>query len=342
MSKRASLPAYAISRLLLALPMMLILLTVVFVVLRILPGDPIRALYGGRAPPDVVEAARQRLGLDRPYWEQYATYLRQIFTGDFGTSLGSTYFGRSVWATITQKLPATIELTIGGILFAAIIGISTGILGGVRRDKPLDVGVRLYGTIMWVIPIFWLGLMLQLVFAVFLGWFPSGLRYTGLDYPKPITGLFTIDSLLEGSLNKFVVSLRHLLLPSLTLGLALSGFFTKTVRANLIRTINSDYVEAGRARGINNRTLVFRYAFKNALIPLVTFLGLQFAILFGGAVLVERIFSWDGMGALLLTSMNYKDYPMIQGAIVVYASIIVVISVIIDIINGLIDPRVRY
>jgi peptide/nickel transport system permease protein len=143
-------------------------------------------------------------------------------------------------------------------------------------------------------------------------------------------------------LDKFAISLAHLALPSLTLGLVLSGFFTRTVRANLLRTISSDYVEAARARGIRERYVIYRYAFRNALIPVVTILGLQFAILFAGAVLTERTFSWDGMGTLLLTSIDSRDYPMIQGTVIVYAIIIVAISVIIDVINGLIDPRVRY
>lgn len=343
MPKRASLLAYAISRLVLALPMLLILLTVVFAVLRILPGDPISALYGGRAPPEVVAAARDRLGLNKPYWEQYWIYLRQIFTGDFGTSLGEIYSGNSVWATVMLKLPATIELALGGMLVATVVGVGLGVVGGVKRDTPVDVAVRLYGTIIWVIPIFWLGLMFQLVFSVTLHWLPASLRFDpGVTFPPRVTGFFTIDSLLEGRVDHFVIALSHLVLPSLTLGLVLSGFFTKTVRANLLRTISSDYVEAAKARGVRPLSIVYRYAFKNALIPVVTILGLQFAILFAGAVLTERTFSWDGMGTLLLDSINSKDYTMIQGTIVIYAVIIIVISVIIDIINGLIDPRVRY
>ena len=323
--------------------MLLILLSVVFLVLRILPGDPIAALYGGRAPPAVVAAERARYGLDLPWYTQFVIYLRQIFTGDFGTSLGEIYRGNSVLGTILLKLPATIELAIGAMLIATIMGLSTGILGGVHRDKPVDVAMRLYGTIVWVIPIFWLGLMFQLVFAVELRWLPASLRWDpGVPFPPKITGLLTVDSLIEGNPADFVIALRHLILPCLTLGLDLSGFFTKTVRANLLRTGNSEYDEAARARGVRDRSIVYRYAFKNALIPVVTILGMQFAILFAGAVLTERTFSWDGMGTLLLDSINSKDYPMIQGTIVVYAFIIILISVAIDIVNGLIDPRVRY
>lgn len=322
--------------------MFLILITLVFVVLRIVPGDPVAALFAGRAPPEIVAQTRHALGLDQPIPQQYVNYLVQVFTGNLGTSIGETYHGRRVLAVVLDKLPATIELTVGAMLVATLVGVTTGVISGTNRDKPRDVALRIYGTVIWVIPIFWLGQILQLTLAVDLGIFPAQLRFSGLPFPSHVTGLYTIDSLLEGRLDKFVAALDHLVLPSLTLGLVLSGFFTKTVRANLLRTVRADYVEAARARGIPEPRIVSRYAFKNALIPVVTVLGLQFAILFAGAVLTERTFSWDGMGLLLLTSIDSADYPMVQGTIVVYALIMVAVSVVIDMINGLIDPRVRY
>lgn len=342
MPKTGSLFSYATTRLILSLPMLLILLTVVFFVLRVIPGDPISALFEGRAPPAVIIATRHALGLDQPYWVQYVTYLSQVFTGNLGTSIGEYYRGQAVLAIVLQRLPATLELAAGGMLVASIVGVLAGVLGGINRDKPIDVAVRLYGTVIFVIPIFWLGEMLQLVFAVWLGVLPAQGRFSSMTPPTTITGLYTIDALLQGNIPGFLAAVQHLILPSLTLGLVLSGFFTKTVRANLLRTIRADYVEAARARGITEGRIITRYAFKNALIPVITVLGLQFAILFAGAVLTEQTFSWPGMGSLLLLSIDSADYPVIQGAIVVYAFIIVIISVIIDIINGLIDPRVRY
>ncbi len=321
--------------------MLFVLLTAVFVILRILPGDPITALYGGRAPPDVVAQARARYGLDKPYWDQYVIYIRQVFTFNFGTSLGEIYRGKNVLDTIVQKLPATIELSIGAMIVASTVGISAGVLGGVNRDKGIDVAARLYGTIIFAIPIFWLGLMFQLVFGVELGWLPTSQRFI-LTPPPHSTGLLTIDSILAGSWPNFVDAIQHLILPCFTLGLYLSGFFTKTVRANLLLTVDSDFAEAAKARGVRRQAIVYRYAFRNALIPVVTVLGLQFAILFSGAVITERTFAWDGIGTLLLDSINSKDYPMIQGTIVVYAFIIILVSMAIDIINGVIDPRVRY
>jgi peptide/nickel transport system permease protein len=343
MPKRGSLLAYGITRIILALPMLLILLSVVFAVLRIIPGNPVYALYGGRAPPSIIIAAERQYGLDKPYYEQYLIYISQIFSGNFGTSLGAHYRGQVVLSVIMQKLPATIELSIGSMIIASIVGISVGVLSGINRDKAVDVIGRIYGTTIFVIPVFWLGLMLQFLFAVDLRWLPVNSRFD-LSTPPPatITGLYTIDSLLEGRLDLFVIAIRHLVLPCLTLGLVLSGFFTKTVRANLLRTINADYVEAARARGIKERTIISRYAFKNALIPVITVLGLEFAILFAGAVLTETTFNWDGMGRLLIDSIEVQDYPLIQGTIIVFSFIIVLISIIVDLLSGLIDPRVRY
>src|SRR6266567_818685 len=209
MPKQGSLLAYTVSRLILALPTLLILLTVLFLVLRILPGDPISALEAGRHNEQEIEAEKARLGLNLPWWIQYPNYLSQIFSGNFGTSLSQIYQSQPVLQVILQKLPATIELAIGAMLVATLIGVGTGVIAGARRDKAPDVIVRLYGSIIWVIPVFWLGLMLQLVFAVGLHWFPPNLRYAAdpVIYPSPthITGLYTLDSLLEGSLDKFAI-----------------------------------------------------------------------------------------------------------------------------------------
>lgn len=342
MARGRSLLAYAFTRVLLAIPMLLVLLTAVFLILRILPGDPVVALWGGRTPPaDVVARARAELGLDQPVWIQYWTYMSGVFSGQLGTSIGELYRGQPVWGEISVRLPATIELAVGSMLVATTVGIGTGMLAGSRRDTRVDVAIRLYGTIIYVIPVFWLGLILQLIFAVWLGWLPANGRWTGTDLPRSVTGFYTIDSVLEGNLDHLGKALGHLLLPSLTLGLVLSGFFTKTVRANMLQTVTADYSDAARARGVPERLVISRHAFRNALVPVVTVLGLQFAILFAGAVLTERTFSIEGIGTLLLNSITSKDMTMIQGVVVVYATIIVGISLFIDILGALIDPRIR-
>jgi peptide/nickel transport system permease protein len=342
MARGHTLVAYIVTRAAIALPMLLILLTAVFVVLRILPGDPVLALWGGHnPPPGAIADARRELGLDQPPWVQYVNYLSKVFRGDFGTSIGELYRGQPVIGEIAERLPATIELAIGSMLIAAFVGIGAGVVGGSKRDTWIDVAIRLYGTIVYVIPIFWLGLIFQLIFGVWLRWLPPNGRWTGTDIPVQVTGLYTIDALLEGNPAHFAKALAHLALPCLTLGLVLSGFFARTVRANMLRTITADYTEAARARGVSQWAVVYRHAFKNALIPVVTVLGLQFAILFAGAVLTERTFSIEGIGTLLLNSITSKDMTMIQGVVVVYAAMIVAISLVIDVIGAAIDPRIR-
>ena len=337
-----SLAAYIVARILLAIPMLIILLTAVFLILRILPGDPILALWGGHTPPQaVLDEARRALGLDQPWWVQYWNYMTGIFRGQLGISIGELYRGQPVWFQISERLPATIEIAIGSMLVASGVGVLAGVTAGARRDTKLDVALRLYGTIIWVIPIFWLGLILQLVFGVWLRWLPPHGRWTGTDFPVRVTGLYTVDSLLEGNFGHLAKAVAHLVLPSLTLGLVLSGFFTKTVRANMMRTITADYTDAARARGIPRRLIVYHHAFKNALVPVVTLLGLQFAILFAGAVLTEKTFSIEGIGVLLLNSITSKDMTMIQGVVVVYAAIIVVVSLVVDVLGAVIDPRIR-
>lgn len=342
MARGHSLLAYALTRIILAVPMLLILLTAVFIILRILPGDPILALWGGRTPPEsVVQEARHALGTDQPWYIQYVTYLGHVFTGQLGTSIGELYRGQPVWTQIALRLPATIELAVGSMLVASVTGIVTGVVAGSHRDTWIDVTLRIWGTVIWVMPIFWLGVIFQLVFGVWLGWLPPHGRYAGTDFPRTVTGMYTVDSLLEGNLAHFWNAFTHMILPSLTLGLVLSGFFTKTVRANMLRTITADYTEAARARGVPERKVVTRHAFRNALVPVVTVLGLQFAILFAGAVLTEQTFSIEGIGRLLLQSITSKDMTMIQGVVVVYAAIIVVISLVVDILGAMIDPRIR-
>jgi len=345
MARAGSLATYALTRALMAIPMLLILLTAVFVILRVLPGDPILALWGGRTPPQsAIDAARQQLGLDQPPLVQYFTYLRKVFTGDLGISIGEFYRGQSVWNQIAVRFPATLELALGGMLVAVLIGVPLGVLGSVRRDKASDVFVRLYGIIIFVVPIFWLGLLFQLVFGVWLQWVPANGRWTGTDFPNPPvlrTGMYTIDSLLEGDLEHFTRAVGHLVLPCLTLGLVLSGFFARAVRANMLRTLGADYTEAAQARGVSRTGVVYRHAFRNALVPVVTLLGLQFAILLSGAVLTEKTFSIPGIGLLLLESLNSKDMTMIQGVVVFYATLIVIVSLAIDLLGALIDPRIR-
>ncbi|NEP01296.1 MAG: ABC transporter permease [Symploca sp. SIO2E9] len=341
MSRAKALQYYVLTRLLLAPLMLWTIITVVFLLLRATPGDPVDAVLGNRAPDSVKEEYRQRLGLSEPLLLQYLRYLGAILHLDLGTSITSQ--GQKVWEIIWQHFPATLELTVFGISIAFLVGITVGTIAASRSGTVWDVGGRLFGIITYSLPLFWVGMIVQLIFSVQLGWFPLGTRFPiNLSTPEGFTGLYTLDSLLSGNLNQFFTALYYLALPSITLGVLLSGIFERIVRVNLKQTLKADYVEAARARGIPEVPIVFAHALKNAMIPVITVLGLTLAALLGGAVLTEVTFSWPGLGNRLYDAISARDYPTVQGIMVFFGTIVVFASIVIDIINALIDPRLRY
>ncbi len=341
MSRSRSLQYYILARLLLAPLMLWTITTVVFLLLRATPGDPVDAVLGSRAPDSVKQEYRQRLGLLDPLWLQYIRYLGSLLSLDLGTSI--TNQGEVVWDIIQEHFPATVELSVFSMAIALFVGIALGILSASRPGTFLDVGGRLFGIITYALPLFWVGMLMQLIFSVQLRWFPLGTRFpTSLPAPLGPTGLYTIDSLLSGNLVQFSTALYHLFLPSLTLGVLLSGIFERIVRVNLKQTLQADYVEAARARGISERQIVLAHALKNALIPVITILGLTFASLLGGAILTEVTFSWPGLANRLYEAISLRDYPTVQGILVFFAAIVVLASIVIDILNAYIDPRIRY
>ncbi|MBP0021791.1 MAG: ABC transporter permease [Cyanobacteria bacterium SBLK] len=341
MSRAKALQFYILTRLLLAPLMLLTIVTLVFLLLRATPGDPADAILGNRAPEAAKEALRERLGLADPLWLQYFRYLGQLLRFDLGESLSSQ--GLPVWDVIQQHFPATVELTFFGMAIAVLLGVTVGMLAASRPGTAMDVGGRLFGIITYSLPLFWMGMVFQLIFSVQLGWFPLGTRYPiNVLPPSQITGLYTLDSLLTGNLGQFFIALYYLVLPCCSLGLLLSGIFERIVRVNLKHTLKADYIEAARARGIPERRILFAHAFKNALIPVITVLGLTIAALLGGAVLTEVTFSWPGLGNRLYEAITLRDYPTVQGIMVFFGIIVVIASIAIDIINAYIDPRIRY
>ena len=341
MSRSRSLQYYILARLLLAPLMLLTITTVVFLLLRATPGDPVDAVLGSRAPDSVKQEYRQQLGLLDPLWLQYLHYLGNLLRLDLGTSITSQ--GQPVWDTIQDYFPATVELAVFSMAIALLGGIALGVLSASRPGSILDLGGRLFGIITYALPLFWVGMLMQLIFSVQLGWFPLGTRFpSSLAAPQGPTGLYTIDSLLSGNLTQFFTALYYLFLPSLTLGLVLSGIFERIVRVNLKQTLRADYVEAARARGIPERRILLAHALKNALIPVITILGLTLASLLGGAVLTEVTFSWPGLANRLYEAISLRDYPTVQGILVFFAAIVVIASIVIDILNAYIDPRIRY
>ncbi|MDN5858763.1 MAG: ABC transporter permease [Pseudonocardia sp.] len=337
--KQGSLGRYIVVRILLAVPMVLILLTLVFLLLRAVPGDPVSVVLGGRATPAQIEAAQESMGLNDPLYVQYFNYMAGAVTGDFGIPVTDP---RSVVEIVVQTAPATLELAIAGMLVAVLVGVLVGTLSGRLRDTPFDIGGRLFGIVIYAAPVFWTGLLAQLYFAVKLGWLPVGGRAGGFDAPEWITGFYVLDSLLTWDMAALASTLRHLILPAVTLGLLVGGIFIRLVRVNMMQTLRSDYVEAARARGLRERNVLFRHAFKTALIPIVTIMGLQFALLLGNAVLTETTFNWPGIAAALVDFIKFRDYAAVQGIVTFIALVIVGVSLLIDVITGLVDPRVRY
>ena len=340
-NKGPSLRKYALVRLALVVPMVFVLLTMVFLLMRVAPGDPISASLGGHAPQSEIDRIKAELGYDKPIYQQYFEYLGQLARGDLGTTITDR---RPVTDIVRENGAATLELTFYAMIVAIIVGVTFGLLAGRYRDTWIDGTGRLFGIVIYAMPVFFLGLMAQLFFGSYLGWLPTSDRASPIVQAtmETHTGLYTVDSLINRDWAAFTDSVKHLVLPAVTLGLVTAGIFIRLIRVNVIRTMKDDYIEAARARGIDERSVVYHHAFKNALVPVITIVGLTVALLLSGAVLTETTFNWPGIGHTLLTYLQNRDYAAVQGIIIVFALVVVVASVIIDFVNAYIDPRIRY
>lgn len=340
--KSGSLGRYIATRVLLAIPMIFVLLTLVFVMLRVAPGDPISASAGGaKLSDEKIAELRHAAGYDKPLIEQYGSYLADVVQFDFGRSISTN---QQVSDVILDKGGATVTLATGALVFALLLGIPVGLLAGRFRDSGFDVFARLFGIITYAAPVFVVGLLAQQLFATKLGWLPLDGQTDPLianDIPAT-THILIIDAIWVNDWEVVFNILWHLVLPACTLGLLIVGVFIRMVRINLIQTLRGDYVEAARARGIRERDVVTKHGFRNALVPVITVIGLQVALLLGGSVLTEKTFNWPGLGKQLIEFLNSRDYVAVQGIVTFIALVVVVISMLIDIINALIDPRVRY
>lgn len=336
MSKQSgSLRRYILTRIALAIPMVLILLVMVFVLMRVAPGDPISASQGGKLNAAELAARRHAAGFDAPMYQQFWDYLKSVVTLNFGTTFSDH---RQVRDIIIENGGATLTLTFGALVFASVIGIPVGLLAGRLRDSTIDVAGRLFGILSYAVPVIVAAPMLMLAFGATSG---QASPLVQLNVPTQ-THILIVDAMIVGDWDAVSDIATHLILPSIALGLLIVGVFIRMIRINLIQSLQGDYIEAARARGVKESAVVGRHAFRNAMVPVITVLGLQVAMLLSGAVLTERIFTWPGIGRQLIDYINQRDYVAVQGIVTVFALVVVVISMLIDFINALIDPRVRY
>jgi peptide/nickel transport system permease protein len=336
-----SLGLFIVARLILAVPMVLILLTVVFLLMRVAPGDPVSAALGAHLSQAQLEQRRAAAGFDRPLIVQYGDYLGGVLTGNFGRTITDN---RSITQILVDNGGATLTLTVAALLVAVILGLPLGLWAARRRDKWDDVVIRLFGITTFAAPVFFVGLLLQLLFGKTLGWLPTSGQAAPIVAPTvpEKTHILLLDAALSGDWAAANDVFLHLILPAVSLGLLVTGVLIRLSRVNVIQTMRSDYVEAARARGIREGAVVVRHALRNAMVPVITVTGLQVALLLGGAVLTEETFNWPGLGNQLVNYLNGRDYTAVQGLITVFALVVVVVSLLIDIVNALVDPRIRY
>ncbi len=333
--------SYFLRRLFGLVPVLFGITLLVFLFLKLIPGDPAVAILGERGTPEQVEALREKLGLNRPLPEQYLAFVHRVLTGDLGVSAVSTI---PVGKELKRRWPATFELSLSAILVAVLLGIPAGILAAIRKNTlwdNLSMGFSLIGVSM---PVFWLGLLLIYLFAVHLHWLPTGGRLSteaGIGF-QPITGFYALDALLRGDLRLLADVLAHLILPALTLGTIPLAILARITRSAMLEVLSQDYVRTARAKGLAERRVILKHAFKNALLPVVTVVGLQFGTLLGGAILTETIFSWPGIGSYIYEGILNRDYPVVQSGVLVVALTFVLINLLVDLSYALLDPRIQY
>ncbi len=341
------LKSYVATRVILTIPMLIILTTIVFLIVRVLPGDPVLLHFGKQVNPQAVEEVRHILGMDQPIYVQYFNYMIGLIHGNLGIAF-SNY--QPVSQQIVSAFPATLELTLYAIIVAIVIGVFLGVRSSRRYASVEDTSIRTYGIVSYAIPVFFLGLILQSVFAVGFHVLPATGRISAGDIPQGgyffgmhvQTGLYTIDALLGGNLAQFADAVRHLVLPSLALGIAISGVFVRITRSNMLEALHQDFVTAARARGLKERTVLYSYGLRNAFLPVLTVMGLQFAALLGGAILTETTFAWGGIGTYIFRSIQAYDYTAIQGSVIFFGVLVAFVSLVVDVLYAYLDPRIKY
>jgi len=349
------LARYILRRLISVIPTLIGVTFVIFMFQRLIPGDPAVAMLGEHAAKENVERIREQLGLNRPIFldrdslavgdlkaffdSQYIRYLGRLVRLDLGDSIHRRV---PVAETLKQRFPATVELALLSMLIAIAVGIPVGIISAARRNSLID-GVSMMGSLVGVsMPIFWLGLMEIMLFAVILGWLPTGSRLsTGIQI-KSITGLFLVDSLLTGNIPGFIDALKHIIMPAIALATIPMAIIARMTRSSMLDVMQEDYIRTATAKGLAERVVLFRHALKNAFLPVITIIGIQAGTLMAGAVLTETIFSWPGIGKWVYDAILGRDYPIVQGGTLLIALIFVFFNLLVDISYAFLDPRIHY
>ncbi|MCB9149147.1 MAG: ABC transporter permease [Caldilineaceae bacterium] len=330
---------YIARRLIALIPVMLGVSLVVFMLIRLIPGDPVIVMLGERARPEDIERVREEMGFNRPIYVQYAEWMGRIIRGDLGTSIINR---TEVMDELKYRLSATIEMIVAGMIIGVIIGVSIGIISALRRNSWIDLTATFGALIGVSMPIYWLALILIYALAVNRQILPPSARIDANLNVTRHTGFMLIDTLLMGDLRLFGNAVWHLILPSFVLSTVIMPILARLTRASMLEVMRQDYVRTAEAKGLRSRTVVIRHALKNALLPIVTVVGLQLGGLLGGALLTETIFSWPGMGLWTYRAILSRDYPIVQGAVLVSATIYVVVNLLVDISYAYLDPRIRF
>jgi dipeptide transport system permease protein len=331
---------FLVRRLGLVIPTFIGVSLVAFLFIRLLPGDPILLMAGERGlSPERYAEMLQRYGFDRPVWEQYLGYVGALLQGDFGTSISTK---RPILDEFLTLFPATVELSLCAILFATILGIPAGVVAAVKRGSAFDHGLMATALVGYSMPIFWWALLLIIVFSGVLGWTPVSGRISLLYFFPPVTGFMLIDSLLSDQKGAFLSALSHLILPTVVLGTIPLAVIARQTRSAMLEVLGEDYIRTAKAKGLSPLRVVAVHALRNALIPVITTIGLQVGVLLAGAILTETIFAWPGVGKWLVDSIFRRDYPAVQGGLVLIAVVVMVVNLTVDMLYGLINPKIRH
>jgi peptide/nickel transport system permease protein len=330
---------YIIKRLLQIIPVVLGVTLIAFALIHLAPGDPVITMLGQHATQHEIDEARAKFGLDQPVYIQYFIWLSDVLHGDLGRSIISH---EQVTIEIGSRFPNTIELAIAAMIFAILIGVIAGIVSATKQYSVADysvMGVALFGISM---PVFWLGIMLMMIFGVFLGWLPIGGRIDLLIPFNRITGFMVFDSIITGNGAALISVLIHLILPAIALGTIPMAIIARTTRSSMLEILRQDFIRTERAKGLSERKVIYKHAIRNAMVPVVTVIGLNFGLLLSGAILTETVFSWPGVGRLIVDSVYERDYPLVIGCILVFALVFVIVNLITDLLYTYIDPRIHY